>query len=180
MYISSSSIDKFRQQSYTLCLSFLFQERNLMESISNNLTSFHKREDSNQKQNSKRKTFEELSLMDGFLFDAATEKDENAITIAKTIIERATGRKVNNLIVQSQKELKGVSIDNHGIRMDVFTMEVDTIADANEITCVYDIEPNDYKDSNIARRNRYYQSLIDSKLLPPDTPYSTLPDIFSI
>lgn len=73
-----------------------------------------------------------------------------------------------------------MSIDNHGIRMDVFTMEVDTIADANEITYVYDIEPNDYKDSNIARRNRYYQSLIDSKLLPPDTPYSTLPDIFSI
>ena len=37
-----------------------------------------------------------------------------------------------------------------------------------------------YYEKDLPRRNRFYQSLIDSKLLPTDTPFSQLPDIFSI
>lgn len=126
-----------------------------------------------------RKEFEELNLMDSFLFESATEKPENAVLLSRIIIERALGRKVKNLIVQSQKDLKGVNINSHGIRMDLYTMEVGSEADEKEITCVYDIEPNNYRD-DLPHRNRYYQSVIDSKLLPTGTLYEKIPDLFSI
>ena len=64
--------------------------------------------------------------------------------------------------------------------MDVYTTEIDEGAEGEGITCVYDIEPNNYYDEDIPRRNRYYQSLVDSKLLPTSTPYKELPDMISI
>jgi len=123
------------------------------------------------------KPLEELTMMDSFLFEAATEDVENAKIIAKSIIERTTGRKVNNLVIQAQKQLKGINTNKHGIRMDVYTTETN---ENNCSTCVYDIEPNNYYEKDLPRRNRFYQSLIDSKLLPTDTPFSQLPDVFSI
>lgn len=125
------------------------------------------------------KKFEDLNLMDSFLFESATEKPDAAVLLSRVIIERVLGRKVGNLIVQSQKDLKGVNINSHGIRMDVYTMEIENGKDENEVTCVYDIEPNNYLD-DIPHRNRYYQSMIDSKLLPTGKLYEKLPDMFSI
>lgn len=151
-----------------------------MKNNSVHLNSFNKREISVHKKVPERKSYEELTLMDSFLFESVTEKPENAITISKVIIERTLGRKVKKLVVETQKELKGININNHGIRMDVYTTEIDDTSENNEITCVYDIEPNNYREDNIPRRNRYYQSLIDSKLLPTNTPYEMLPDMFSI
>lgn len=151
-----------------------------MKNNSVHLNSFNKRETSVHKKVPERKSYEELTLMDSFLFESVTEKPENAITISKVIIERTLGRKVKKLVVETQKELKGININNHGIRMDVYTTEIDDTSENNEITCVYDIEPNNYREDNIPRRNRYYQSLIDSKLLPTNTPYEMLPDMFSI
>lgn len=149
-----------------------------MQYNSNILNSTYQRE--NQEIKPQRKKFEDLTLMDSFLFDAATEKPENAAIIAKVIIERTTKRKVKKLVVETQKELKGININKHGIRMDVYTTEINESTNGDEITCVYDIEPNNYEDKDVARRNRFYQSLIDSKLLPSDTPYSSLPDMISI
>lgn len=151
-----------------------------MESKSRNSELFNERESSIQEQNFPIKSYEELNLMDSFLFEAATEKPENAVIIAKVIIERATGRKVKKLIVETQKELKGINVNMHGIRMDVYTAEVDDTASMDETICVYDIEPNNYYDKDIPRRNRYYQSMIDSKLLPTSSEYKNLPDMFSI
>ena len=144
------------------------------------LTQSYERKNTVSKQHSQQKPFEELNLMDSFLFESATENPENAITISRIIIERVTGRKVSNLIVHSQKELKGINISKHGIRMDVYTEEVETTEEGTSVTCVYDIEPNNYYEPDIPRRDRYYQSMIDSKLLPTGEPYKKLPDMFSI
>ena len=148
-----------------------------MKNISNNLLPIYEREKQFPNPSPAPKPLEELTMMDSFLFEAATEDIENAKIIAKSIIERTTGKKVNNLVVQTQKQLKGINTNKHGIRMDVYTTETD---ENNCSTCVYDIEPNNYFEKDLPRRNRFYQSLIDSKLLPTDTPFSKLPDIFSI
>ena len=92
-----------------------------MQYNSNILNSTYQRE--NQETKPQRKKFEDLTLMDSFLFDAATEKPENAAIIAKVIIERTTKRKVKKLVVETQKELKGININKHGIRMDVYTVK---------------------------------------------------------
>lgn len=151
-----------------------------MKSKSNNLTTSYERVNPVQEQNFPIKPFEELNLMDSFLFESATENPENAVTIAKVIIERATGRKIEKLVVHPQKDLKGININKHGIRMDVYTEEITETGDNTSVTCVYDIEPNNYSEKDIPRRNRYYQSMIDSKLLPTGEPYKKLPDMFSI
>ena len=151
-----------------------------MKSTSNYLTQSYKRDTPVPEQHSHFIPYEELNLMNSFLFETVTEKPENAITVAKPIIERATGKKVQNLVVHPQKDLKGINISTHGIRMDVYTEEIVETPDGNEITCIYDIEPNNYYDADIPRRNRYYQSMIDSKLLPSGEPYKELPDMYSI
>lgn len=146
-----------------------------MKNISNHLLPIYERKNIFPNSSTTPKPLEELSMMDSFLFEAATEDVENAKLIAKSIIERTIGRKVNHLVVETQKQLKGINTNKHGIRMDVYTSETDEYGSS---TCVYDIEPNNYYEKDLPHRNRFYQSLIDSKLLPTDTPFSQLPDVF--
>ena len=126
------------------------------------------------------KPLEELDMMDAFLFEAATENAENAKKIARIIIERVTGRQVKNLVIETQKQLKGINVDKRGIRMDLYSTEKDSEENGGNVLRVYDIEPNNYKEKEIARRNRFYQSLIDAKLLPAGTDFEKMPDIISI
>lgn len=126
------------------------------------------------------KPLEELDMMDAFLFEAATEDDENAKKIAKIIIERVTGHRVKNLIIETQKQLKGINVDKRGIRMDLYSTEKDSEENGGGVLRVYDIEPNNYMEKELPRRNRFYQSLIDAKLLPRGTDFEHMPDVISI
>lgn len=63
---------------------------------------------------------QELNLIDSFLFGASTEKIQDAEFIAKLIIERATNQKVDKISVVSEKELTGIDVHHHGIRMDLY------------------------------------------------------------
>ena len=68
--------------------------------------------------NVERKSVQDLDLINAFLFRASTENSENAEFIAKLIIERATGRKVEQISVMSEKVLTGIDLGQHGICMD--------------------------------------------------------------
>ena len=125
------------------------------------------------------KTLQDLNMMDSFLFEATTEDIENAKKIAKVIIRRATGHYVENLIIEPQKQLKGLSLDKHGIRMDLYMQETPSEDNAS-ILKLYDIEPNKYYEKDLPRRSRFYQSLMDSKLLPSKSRYQHLPDMITI
>ena len=94
-----------------------------MKNTSNNLISIYRRKNAIPEAVSAKKSLEEMNMMDSFLFEAATEDIENAKKIAKVIIKRVTGRNVENLIIETQKQLKGINIDSRGIRMDVYTTE---------------------------------------------------------
>ncbi len=126
------------------------------------------------------KTLQDLNMMDSFLFEAATEDMENAKKIAKIIIRRATGHLVENLIIESQKQLKGLSLDKHGIRMDLYMQETSSSEENSSTLRLYDIEPNKYYEKDLPRRNRFYQSLMDSKLLSSNSRYQHLPDMITI
>ena len=124
----------------------------------------------------KSKSFQELSLVDGFLFGASTENPEDAKYIAKIIIERATGRKVNEVTVTQEKPLLGVEVGYHGIRMDLYVTE----HERERIAKVYDIEPNRYGIAELPRRSRFSQALTDAKLLKSGEKYNDMPEYFSI
>ena len=111
-----------------------------------------------------KKTFrplQELNLIDSFLFGASTEKIQDAEFIAKLIIERATNEKVDKITVVSEKELTGIDVQHHGIRMDLYVEEYEN----KRVAKVYDIEPNKYNPAELPMRSRYSQSLTDVKLL---------------
>ena len=71
----------------------------------------------------KSKSLQDLNLVDSFLFSASTENPQDAELIAKLIIERATGRRIKEISVMPEKQLSGVDIMHHGIRMDLCIME---------------------------------------------------------
>ncbi len=124
----------------------------------------------------KSKTLDDLNLVDSFLFSASTEKTQNAELIAKLIIERATGRRIGRVKVESEKYLTGIDCGEHGIRMDLYIMEYD----GDNVACVYDIEPNKYRTSELPHRSRYYQAMTDVKLLEVGMPFQGLPEYISI
>ncbi len=123
------------------------------------------------------KPLKDLNLINSFLFDSSMEDPQNAKKIAQIIIKRTTGRIVDNIIVETQKELKGTEPGQRGIRMDVLVSATDS---ENIIKEVYDIEPNDYHEPDLAKRTRYYNSLIDSKLLKSNEHFKCLPELISI
>lgn len=144
--------------------------------------SFIRKDDSmskSYKTNSCKKEFkplQELNLIDSFLFGASTEKIQDAEFIAKLIIERATNEKVDQITVVPEKELAGIDISHHGIRMDLYVEEYED----KRLAKVYDIEPNKYNPTELPMRSRYCQSLTDVKLLNSGEIYETLPEYISI
>ncbi len=131
------------------------------------------------KSNFCKKTFkplQELNLIDSFLFGASTEKIQDAEFIAKLIIERATNQKVDKISVVSEKELTGIDVHHHGIRMDLYVEAYEN----KRLAKVYDIEPNKYNPAELPMRSRYSQSLTDVKLLNSGETYENLPEYISI
>ncbi len=127
-----------------------------------------------------RKGIKDMDLMDDFLFGESMMNEETAIPMAKMIIERATGLKVRNLEITCQKMVNGLDTDYHGIRLDVSASEIDIREKNAETVRVYDIEPNNGSMKELPRRDRYYQSLIDVRLLEAGTDYYKLPELWSI
>jgi predicted transposase/invertase (TIGR01784 family) len=144
--------------------------------MSDNLTNIHKRVISTSSTISKIKNLEDLDIMDSFLFEGITENIDDAIFIARTIIRRVCGHTVEHLIVETEKQLKGISLNKRGIRMDILATE----REEEKTLRIYDIEPNKYEENNLGRRSRYYQALIDAKLLSTDNSFNELPDSISI
>ena len=149
-----------------------------MKNTSNILTTDHKRENFLLNESSKRK-LEDLNMIDAFLFNKATASVKNAITISKVIIKRATGLDVQNIVVETEKQIPGMNLNKRGVRLDVYLTEED-MNTGKDILRLFDIEPNNYYEPDLPRRSRFYQSLIDSQLLPTDAPFRKLPDIFMI
>ena len=123
-----------------------------------------------------RKSMQDLDLINAFLFRALTENPEYAKFIAKLVIERATGRKVEQIAVVSEKTLTGIDLGQHGICMDLYVEEYE----GEQRARVYDIEPNNYGADELPVRSRYSQALTDVKLLESGEGYKKLPNYISI
>ncbi len=119
---------------------------------------------------------ESLSIIDSFLFQEITEKEEDAKFIAKLIVKRVLGVELTDITVEVEKHINGVSRDKRGIRLDLRVTE----KDHKGIARIYNIEPNVYKENNLPYRSRYYQSLTDAKYLGSGEEFEKLPDIISI
>lgn len=112
-----------------------------------------------------RRSIQELSLIDDFLFAEAMLNRETAELVARLILERALGINAKNLIIEPQKTINSIDTDRHGIRMDVSITEKNEEKEDAEIIRVYDIEPNTRKSFSLPKRSRYYQAITDIKYI---------------
>ena len=103
----------------------------------------------------KRKSLEELNLLDKFLFDEAMDDPENVKTMLDIILSQNTNLKQ---LPQTEKEQR-TSTDNRQIRLDVYAIDEDDV--------IYEVEAQKENTHNLPKRSRLYQGIIDSKLLPP-------------
>ncbi|MDD7417689.1 MAG: Rpn family recombination-promoting nuclease/putative transposase [Treponemataceae bacterium] len=105
--------------------------------------------------------FDELTFTDGFMFYLAMQDEE----ICKGVIERLLGIKIKKIEYLNTEETMKVDYESKSIRLDVYT-EADNK--------VYDVEVQTYKEDDIGKRLRYYQSVIDIDNLKHGQPYSKL------
>lgn len=100
----------------------------------------------------------DLNLTSRFLFDEVMEDPK----VHQDILSIILGKEIPLLDEnETEKELR-VSPLLRSIRMDVFSMD--------EEQTVYNTEMQDKKKSDLSKRSRYYQAMIDTSLLEPGIP----------
>ena len=118
----------------------------------------------------KRKTFEELTIQDDYLFKRImTEKD-----ICLKFVQIILGIDIKNIVYIKAEEVVKELYDSKGIRLDVYLKGDDGI--------VYNIEMQmtSLKEAEFAKRFRYYEAMIDSYLLRVGQDYNDLNKLFIV
>ncbi len=85
--------------------------------------------------------------------------------IAKKCLETILGKEITKLNIIETEKSEEVSPDIHGVRFDVYCENEDT---------VYDVELQAYEITDLGKRTRYYQDMMDMTLLEKGEPYSSL------
>ena len=124
--------------------------------------------------NNHKKSLKDLNMMNSFMWAEATEDPENAKIISEIIIRRVLGIEVHNVTIDAEKQYHSLIPGGRGIRLDLQVTE----KEGGNTVRVYDIEPNNYKESDIGRRSRYHQSISDAKNLGSRKYFKYLPDYF--
>lgn len=119
--------------------------------------------------------FEELNLIDNFLFTEAAGYGEDGRKLCQIILETMLGRKLPYLKVEIQKVIQGIDPNKHGIRMDVYLEDAQMNQEGQPLESVYDIEMENREFH--PKRARYYHSLTDRKLLNAGANYKTLGNV---
>ena len=115
-----------------------------------------------------KKRWEQLTFADDFLFGKLMVNPD----ICKGVLERILGIEIERIeYVERQKSLD-IDYEAKSIRMDVY------VKDGKGT--VYNIEMQAANDDDLAKRSRYYQSIIDMELLDKGLPYEDLNQSFVI
>ena len=128
----------------------------------------------------KRRSLEELNLIDDFLFQATISHGKLGEEICRMMLSTILGRTIGRVKVSTQKVILGLDTAMRGIRMDAYVeseeeIQVDTDAE------IYDIEPDTtYERDTLPWRTRLYQAMIDSHQLESGWNYRDLKNIYII
>lgn len=116
-----------------------------------------------------KKTLKDLTLLDRFLFAEVMDKPENLQTILEIILGHEI---ILKYLPQTEKESRKSPLYRY-VKLDVWTKDMENT--------IYDTEVQNTDTKNLPKRSRYYQGMIDSKLLEPgDIDFNKLNQIFII
>ncbi len=113
-------------------------------------------------------SYAQLEFRDDYLFCKILEKNPD---IARDLVELILGISVKKVQVQKQLPIE-ITDDARGVRLDVYLED-----DANT---VYDLEMQTTKKSDVARRARYYQGMIDLNLIERGAKFMDLKESYVI
>ena len=114
----------------------------------------------------RRKTLQELTFKDNFMFAAVMLDEENA----KGVVERALGIQIDHVEISYEKSIV-YNPEYKGIRLDVYLKD-----DKNRH---FNVEMQ-VANTEIFKRSRYYHSQIDMELLNMGIDYEQLPESYVI
>ena len=107
------------------------------------------------------KNFEELTLKDNFMFGIVM-RDEK---LCKKALEIILQKKISKISIPEDEKVINTDPRTKGIRLDVYCEGEDT---------VYDIEMQNIEYDDLSKRIRYYQSMMDMRLLNKGNDYDDL------
>ena len=113
------------------------------------------------------KPIEKLTFTDDFMFGEIMKNEE----ICKGVIERLLHIKVEKLELITLQETIAPYYETRGVRFDVYVKDSDK---------VYDIEIQNKKFTEIEKRTRYYQSMIDIDMLAKGANFKELKESYVI
>ena len=115
------------------------------------------------KQMKKRKTYDELTFTDDFLFCKILTSN---LELCRQLLELIIGIKIKEVKLAEAQKAVSVTYDGRGVRFDVYVED-----DQNT---VFDIEMQVIRDEFLPKRMRYYQGMIDLNLISAGAKYSAL------
>ncbi len=118
----------------------------------------------------KRKTLEELTIQDDYLFKRIMSEKDICIKFVQIIL----GIDIKDIVYIKTEEVLKELYDSKGIRLDAYLKDEDGI--------VYNIEMQvtSLEEEEFAKRFRYYEAMIDSYLLKVGHDYKDLNKLFIV
>lgn len=113
-----------------------------------------------------KKTLQEMTIMDGFLFGEVMQDPENC----RILLERILDMEIKQVEVITEMTMQ-YHPDYHGIRLDVYAKD--------EQGSHFNVEMQVRK-TPVEKRSRYYHSFLDMFLLRTNTDFDQLPDSYVI
>ena len=139
-----------------------------------------------------KKTLQDLSLIDNFLFGAMMTDPDVGIPFSRKLIKLILGKEISDIQITPQKVFYGVDTDMHGARLDVYIEEtVSADGQTEEMaqiieddSSIFDIEPEKNHDTisveGLPKRVRFYHAKIDNAALPSGEDYRKLKKVYVI
>lgn len=133
----------------------------------------------------RRKTLEELDLLDDFLFNAMLTYPDTGEAFIRKLLETLFDRKFPHLKIHPQKTFIGWNTGLRGARLDVYVEEDGSVQIHDEaIPTVYDVEPDHNKDAAqikaFPKRARFYHAAIDRVALKSGENFGKLKKVYVI
>ena len=133
----------------------------------------------------RRKTLEELDLLDDFLFNAMLTYPDTGEAFIRKLLETLFDRKFPHLKIHPQKTFIGLNTGLRGARLDVYIEEDGSVQIHDEaIPTVYDVEPDHNKDAAqikaFPKRARFYHAAIERVALKSGENFGKLKKVYVI
>ena len=118
----------------------------------------------------KRKTLEELTIKDDYLFKRIMSEKDICIKFVQIIL----GIDIKDIVYIKTEEVVKELYDSKGIRLDVY------LKDEDEVVYNIEMQVTSLGEEEFAKRFRYYEAMIDSYLLRVGQKYKDLNKLFIV